>query len=236
MFIAASDEGVAAKEAALGCGVALPTAYHLLNTLVSEGLLEKDASRRYRLGVRAGMIGEAFSRSDIPSQLLLDAVHRVADATDETVYVSAWRGPEIRVLACREGSRAVRVAGVEIGPCGHGHARAAGKVLLAHATAEARNAYLATHALAALTRATITDRDRLLEELRRVEQQGFATDLEEFAEGVCCVSVPVFRDGHLVAALTVSCPAQAFGGACPQILDVLREQAQATCAAAPVAV
>ena len=45
-------------------------------------------------------------------------------------------------------------------------------------------------------------------ELERIQRQGWATDAEEAELGVRCVAAPVRDDaGHLVAALSISSPA-----------------------------
>jgi DNA-binding IclR family transcriptional regulator len=64
--------------------------------------------------------------------------------------------------------------------------------------------------LRALTPATITTREQLLEELRRIRSQGVAFDREEHTLGICAVGKTV-RDlmGNLVA-LTVPVPSIRF--------------------------
>src|SRR3979409_652347 len=49
LWLAGKAEGATAKEIALAHRLTLPTTYHLLNTLVDQGLLPKDEERRSRL-------------------------------------------------------------------------------------------------------------------------------------------------------------------------------------------
>jgi DNA-binding IclR family transcriptional regulator len=62
-------------------------------------------------------------------------------------------------------------------------------------------------ALVSFTDATIVDPMKLVDEFRNVEMRGYAVDLEEYAEGLCCVAAPV-RDATstVVAALSISGP------------------------------
>ena len=62
--VATSADGLQAKEVARQFGLSLPTAYHLLNTLDSEGMLFKDERRRYLIGPKASVIADAFNRSE----------------------------------------------------------------------------------------------------------------------------------------------------------------------------
>lgn len=114
------------------------------------------------------------------------------------------------MLASVEGSEIVRVAEVASGPYEHGHARANGKVLLAYAFAEVREAYLRSHPLVPLTDATIVEQAKLERELARIRSRGYAIDQEEYAAGVSCVGAPVFHEGHVVASLAVSVPSERF--------------------------
>lgn len=55
------------------------------------------------------------------------------------------------------------------------------------------------------TERTITDPDRLMEELEQVREQGYALDAREMEEHAECVGAPVFgADGNLVGAVSVS--------------------------------
>ena len=96
-------EGRTAKEVADALSLPLPTAYHLLGTLVAEGLAAKDSRRRYRLGPALGPIADAFVRQFSPPEYLIAPLHRLADETGETAYVGAWRHDRIVVLASVEG-------------------------------------------------------------------------------------------------------------------------------------
>ena len=221
--VADCDSGLRAKEVAFECGLALPTAYHLLNTLTAEGLLIKDASRRYVLGPRIGVLAHAYLRRATAPDALVDALGELAARTGETVYLSAWGRDGIQVLESVEGSRPLRVAGLAVGEAYlHGHARAAGKLLLALAPEAWRGRYLRSNPLSRLTPRTITDPAELERELALIRRRGFASDEGEFAEGVCCLAVPVVDDDAPLAAFAVSAPADRFARNRVEILRTLR--------------
>ena len=203
-------EGRTAKEVAVALSLPLPTAYHLLGTLVAEGLVAKDSRRRYRLGPALGAISDAFVRQFSPPEYLVGPLHRLAEATGETAYVAAWRHDRIVVLASVEGQNAVRVSGVHLGYIEAAHARASGKLLLAFAPEEVRTAYLALNPLVPITPGTIVQADEFELDLERTRLRGYAVDDEEFREGVACVAAPVLEGGHAVAAYSVSAPADRF--------------------------
>ena len=212
-------EGRTAKEVADALSLPLPTAYHLLGTLVAEGLAAKDSRRRYRLGPALGPIADAFVRQFSPPEYLIAPLHRLADETGETAYVGAWRHDRIVVLASVEGGNAVRVSGAHLGYVESAHARASGKLLLAFASDEVRAAYLTLNPLVPVTPRTIVQPDEFELELERIRLRGYAVDEEEFREGVACVAAPVVESGNAVAAYSVSAPAERFGRRRAELID-----------------
>jgi DNA-binding IclR family transcriptional regulator len=206
----AEHEGASATDVARQFDVPLPTVHHVLSTLAQEGLLEKDAARRYHMGPNVGVLSGSFVREQGVPSIWQRALAELASSTGETAHLAAWRGGEIRILAGVEGSRAVRVPDIHIGSYAHAHARAAGKLLLALAPPAQRDAYLALHPPTRLTAKTITSPVRLRVELERIAAAGYATDNEEFADGLACLSVAIIEGGAVVAALSVAAPSQRF--------------------------
>lgn len=210
LWVADQPHGATAKEIASAQDLALPTTYHLLNTLVDEGLLAKDVHRRYILGRSSAILAQAYLRGKAVPESLLTGLRELARRTEETAYLADWGEHDIRVLATVEGSHIVRVAEVGSGPYVHGHSRANGKVLLAYASEEVRDAYISAHPLVPLTKNTITASNQLDRELERIRERGYGYDEEEFAIGVSCIAAPLLHNGHLIAALGLSIPTERF--------------------------
>lgn len=209
LLVATSEEPVTATRAAERFELSLPTTYHLLSTLVSEGMLSKESGRRYRLGPKAAVLADAVARDQGAPEEYLHHLRKLAEATEETVYLSAWRGGEICVLATIEGEHAVRVAGIETGVTGFEHARASGKLLMALARPELRDPLLSGR-LAKRTSNTITTREGLAKEFETIRRERVAFDREEFSLGVTCISAPISEEGVAVAACTISVPTERF--------------------------
>jgi IclR family transcriptional regulator, acetate operon repressor len=210
LYLAGELGGRTAKQAADELGLSIATTYHLLNTLVAEDLLAKDSSRRYHLGPQIGLIADAFRRQLAPPEYLIVPLRALAERTGETVYLSGWHDGEIAVLASVEGTHAIRAAGPRTGFFGEAHARSSGKLLLALAPEDLRDAYLSTHPLRRLTSNTIVDLERLSAEFERIRRRGYAIDQEEFCDGVACVAAPVMQGGGVIAAFAIAAPAQRF--------------------------
>lgn len=226
LAVAANDEGLTVKEVASHFNLSTPTAYHLLNTLVYEGLLHKDERKHYSLGPRASTLSDAYNRRNVVPFNYETALRDLADETGETAYLSAWRNGAISVLASVEGSQAVRVAGLTTGYTDNIHARASGKLLLAFAPPALRESLLQNTVFTSITPHTIVTRAALDRELEQIREEGLARDRQEFREGVECISAPIRENGMVVACFTLSCPAERFTARQEQITQALLRSTQ----------
>jgi DNA-binding IclR family transcriptional regulator len=212
------------KELAQEIDTPLPTTYHLLKTLVDLGALVKLEREGYRLGPAIGALSDSYLEQGEPLRILEPAVRDLAKITGETTYMTAWRSGKIEVVVTVSSSRPVRVAPLGHGSQSYAHARASGKVMLAFARPSLREEYLYNNPLEKITPVTIDNSEILEGELKEIVKRGYATDLEEYAPDVSCLSVPVLASGHLIAALTVSAPTIRFNAE----FDTLLSQIWAT--------
>jgi len=210
LLAVAESEGLHAKEVSERFGLSLPTTYHLLTTLAAEGVITKDDRRFYRLGPRVAVLADAYSRIDAVPSNYTRAINALAQSTGETTYLSVWRSGAVKVLATAEGAHAVRVVGLDAGYSNNIHARASGKLLLAFASADVRNAAIEQMRFVPLTPNTITNKKDFLQELEAIRERGYSFDRQEFQLGVDCVCFPIFQSEHVVACITVSSPSTRF--------------------------
>ena len=191
LAVADSSNGLRAKEIMEKLGLSRQVTYHLIHTMHDTGIIRKNDSNRYVLGLAAVSIAEGFSRQLAPPEHLARRVRSIVAATGETAHAGGWVDGEIVALATARGDSPIGAAQVPQGYSGHAHARAAGKLLLALVEPSVREAYLAEHPLEARTHKTITDPDELMNEFEAIRARGYAIDNEEFHEGLQCLAVPV---------------------------------------------
>jgi IclR family acetate operon transcriptional repressor len=215
------------REISEALGLNTATCYHLLNTLESEGFIQRDSGRLVRLGHRIGELHDAFETMLRPDTLLLEQLESLNSRTGETSYLGVWDGDDVVSVAVREGRGGVRVQGLYLGYRGHGYARALARALLSHASEEFVDAYLRKAELEELTERTETDPNELKRLLRQARDAGLAIEEEEFTPGVCCIAAAVFApDGEAIAALSVSVPRARFDSEGRLIGRIVAEEAQ----------
>lgn len=225
--ILARRGAVGVSEIAIEIGVHKSTASRLLGALVERDLVEQIGDRgKYQLGF--GILRLATA---IPTRL--DLVRQARPVLDELV---GQFGETVNLAVIRSHfavniDQAMSPAAIAsqnwVGQPTPLHATSSGKVLLAHLGAADRTTLLDAAGLARFTPATITARTVLDQQLTAALEDGYATTLEEYEDGLNAVAAPV-RDhsGAVVAAVSVSGPAYRFdAGRIKEIVDELRQAA-----------
>ena len=183
------------------------TAFRLLDAMHELGFVRQDpATERYSIGLKAVQLGlSALGGLDITS-VAPGRLRVLVEETGESAFVAVLDDTEIVYLLKAEGQRAIRTTAV-LGSRRPTHCTALGKSLLAALPPEQASQLLSRAGLPRMTSHTITDLERLREELAYVRAQGYAVDRQEVEEGLMCVAA-VIRDhlGRPAAALSVAGP------------------------------
>ena len=89
---------------------------------------------------------------------------------------------------------------------------ATGKVLLSALGPDVFDDYLQSVEMQSFTPRTLTSKAELRREIRAVREKGFALDLEEFVQNLCCVAIPLpdHNGGAPLAAISIAMPKMRF--------------------------
>jgi len=181
--------------------------FRILATLQSRNYIEQNRSNdNYRLGIKCLELGQTFIRQRGLLKQAKPILQELAEATGETSYISILRGNEVVYLDAVETSSTVRVIS-RVGLHMPIHATAAGKALVAFESDEELLKRFSGE-IPRFTKGTKTRSEDLMKDLAAVRELGYATDLEEFEDGLRCIGGPV-RDytRKVVGAISVSGPA-----------------------------
>lgn len=209
-------ESLAEQEKAVGIGelaelTGLPqgTVHRLLQSLQLRGYVRRDTSRKYSLGTASVRLADAAQRSLARSARPYLA--QLVELSGETANLAVLEGDDVVYVAQVSSPHTLRMF-AEVGRHVPPHSTAVGKVLLAAMPRDRALGVVRRTGLPARTPSTITDLDAFSAELDLVTVQGWAADEEEQEVGVRCVAVPVGPPGAVVAALSLSGPADRFAG------------------------
>ena len=204
--LADADGDLGTNEIARRTRINPSTVSRLLATLGGAGLVAHSAETgRYRLGLRMLHYGNAvLSRLDL-REVTREHLQMLTTATGETATLSVAGGGTALTGDFVQSPASVQSVAT-LGRPSVAHATAVGKVMLAF-TDQRPDA-----PLTAFTDATITDPDRLHDEVERTRQQGWADATGEREQDLHAVAVPVRNaDGALLAILGVQGPSWRFG-------------------------
>ncbi len=184
-----------------------PTTHRYASTLVALNYLEQGPGRKYRLGMRAGDPGRSAvgstSLSNLPHQLLAELRDTSACTASiavlhgrDIVYIdrarSAWQGQS--EVAARLG-RGSRLPAKDT---------AMGRVLLAALSEQERREAVET-AGSPTAGEQSTSKNKLMDELKRTGEKGFAIADQLHVRGQLCVAAPIrSRSGEVIAAVDVA--------------------------------
>jgi len=223
--LASAGSPVGVGELAERTGLPQGTVHRLLQGLHRRGYVRHDASRKYSVGTAALRLGDAAQQSLARSARPFLA--QLVEASGETANLAVLEGDDVVYLAQVPSPHTLRMF-AEVGRHVPPHSTAVGKVLLAAMPREQAVALLRRIGLPRRTATTVTDLEVLTRELDAVRHDGWAADEEEQEAGVRCVAVPVFSGEQVVAAVSLSGPAERFGGGRdPQLVATMQRVSRA---------
>ena len=207
-FSQSPQHAISLEEITQSVGLAKTTVHRLLYSMKKIGYVsQNDETGQYQLSAKFLEIGRSvlpFQRLAVLARPMLENLRL---RCGESVHVGVLDKGLLTYIAVVESQNPYRFA-ASPGEFNYAHSTALGKCLLAYLSEEEIESIIALHGLPKVARHTITSGTQLLEELRRVREEGAAVNNEENVDGVICVAAPI-RDmgGQPVAALSVSGPA-----------------------------
>jgi DNA-binding IclR family transcriptional regulator len=201
------------------------TAYRYLTTLRKWRLVayvpETDL---YRLGPYLLVLAQRAGHSQALREAALPVMRQLRDDYNETVNLCELSGQEVIYIEIVASHRSLRMQ-AQIGSRDPAYSTAVGKALLA-ALPEAQWDRRLPDILQPRTAHTHRSRETLFAELALTRVRGYAVDRCENEEGAICIAAPIQDRATVVAAISVSAPADRIPVALePEIARAVQEAA-----------
>jgi DNA-binding IclR family transcriptional regulator len=184
------------------------TVFDILKTFENRGLMKKDErSQKYQLEIKLmEIIGAILNKMNL-KQVALPFMDQLSKKYDETVHLCIAVDDRALPILMIESTKILR-SFISLGESVPLYCTSSGKVMLAHWPADRSEEYLQKQKLERFTEKTITDSNKLKEELRNTVARGYAIDDAEKDEGIKCVAGPIKDfNGKVIATISVSGPA-----------------------------
>lgn len=200
-------KGISLKEIADQASLPKPTAFRILDTLLSLGYADQDAeTQHFVLGSRfLTFVKSSTTGADIVA-LAKPYMEGLGKTYGETVNLARLTGDQIIYVRILESNHSFRISD-EIGDRASVHSTAIGKAIAAFLPEAMLQEILNNTTYTAFTRKTITDEASLRKHLQAIQEQGYSIDDEEGHDGVLCIGAPIFnKDNIPFAAMSISMP------------------------------
>ncbi|CAA9441140.1 MAG: Transcriptional regulator, IclR family [uncultured Ramlibacter sp.] len=201
--LASASEPLGVSELARRVGESKARIHRHLLTLRQEGLLSQEsAGERYRLGWVLFELGQAAAAQFDIAEIAAPALRALRSATGLTVLLGQRAGDEIIMSHTYDSENMIAVTarrGLRV----PAHGSAAGRVMLAFASAEDRKRILGKP-LRKLTPHTLTNKAEIAARLDAITQRGYDYAANESQFGINSIAAGVFeRPGELAAVISI---------------------------------
>ena len=188
-------------------GIGRSKIHRLLDTLRYSGCAEQDPiSRKYFLGPKVLELAMNKLMNTDLIKIASAELEELLEECQETVHLATLDSGQVFYLDKKQAPQALGIIS-KVGQRLPAHCTGLGKVLLAYLDKKNLDEVIKKIGLPRFTDNTITNKEDLIEELRRVRESGFAIDNQEIEEGLCCVAAPIRNYmGEVIAAISISMP------------------------------
>ena len=211
-FLSLNEQETGITEISKKLHMGLSTVHRIITTLKSRGyVIQNQQTTKYRLGIKLFELGCAVQNTKRLVEITKHYLRQLSQNTNETANLAILEGKEVIYLDTIESPEILRTE-IMAGTRTPAHCTALGKVLLAFISSwEFENLYKRDEPLSSLTSKSISSLEELKKNLKKVKEQGYAVDREEYKIGINCIGVPIFgRNGEAIAAISITGPASRF--------------------------
>ena len=206
-YFYSENRALSAQEMSSQLSIPLSTTYKYLDVLLKRGFLSKNPdTKKFFLGLTIFKLGNLVAAKIKPIDVAQRHMKDLANLSGETVTLTIINGWESLCVEKIESPRRIKLS-VAMGDTLPLHAGASSKVLLAFQDNAFVDAMIRNVGLVKLTENTVTDPDRLKNELKLIRSQGFAYSDSEVDYGARAAAAPVLDSkGRLAAGIAVAGP------------------------------
>jgi DNA-binding IclR family transcriptional regulator len=199
-YLATSKEKTRLSDIAAILNIPNGTAYNILKTLEEYKLIEREmSSKQYKLGFKLFQLGNHVGYIRELREISLPFMRELTKDSGETSHLGIMFEEALYFLEIIESPQTTKTRAT-VGLSLPLNAPAVGKVLLAFQPEEEREKLIYSIDLPKFTPSTITERERLNEELELIVNQGYAVDNEEVFLGTTCIAAPIFNSSKKIYA------------------------------------
>jgi len=204
------NNGARVSEIANDLDLAASTVHNYVTTLEQNQMLVKEG-KVYHIGLKFLHFGGYARERKKFYSMIIEEITNLREETEERVQFLVEEHGRGYKIHNAWGAKGVRLD-TRIGHRTYLHTTSAGKVILAHLSAERVEKIIDYWGLPEITPNTITDREELFDELQEIRDRGYAFNYQERVTGLKAVGAPIKMNDQIVGAISISGPVNRMTG------------------------
>ncbi len=182
----------------------LSTTHRMLTALKDRGYVSQDQdTKRYGLGIEVLTLAvKLLNELDIV-RIAKPMLSLLSTKYGQLVYLSVLKNNKVVCVDMVNNARNMKYF-VQIGTTMPTYCAASAKAIVAYQDLEVMDRVLDRESYHKFTKNTLTSKDMVIQELKKVREKGYAFCDEEMEEGVNAIATPIRdRDGNVIASITM---------------------------------
>lgn len=200
-------EGIQISRLAEQVGLTKSTVHRLLATLTNMNYTIKDEETdKYKIGLQVLFLSRNLINNINVVTIAKPFLEKLCQEVNETIHLCIEDRGEVIYIDKIESNQTIRMYS-RIGSRAPIYCTAVGKVLLSGMDQDKKNETISKMKFIPKTPTTITSKEEFLEEIEKVDSQGYALDNSENEASLMCIAFPIFdHNGKIIASFSVSGP------------------------------
>jgi len=187
--IAAEQQKMGISDLARKLNMSKGTMHGITQAFLDLGVLTQDSNKKFSLGPTLIELGNKALAGDDLRLSLRPFLEELYSEFKETIFLGNSDGKKITIIDKVDKPFGLKIS-APVGTRIPLLAGATGKIFLSSLSDQDLQGVL-KDSLPKFTEKSITDRSKYIEEIKKVREQGYSTDFEEYMQGVNAVCVPI---------------------------------------------
>lgn len=206
-LLANNEEPLGITEISNSLNIPKSSTFDIVYTLVEKSFLEiaDERLRTFKLGLKIFTIGATFLRKGNLIQIVRPYLERVMQETQDTVFLAVENNADIvyldKVEPISEGIKTTAT----LGATNPMSITGLGRAILSTYSPEKVKKIVGEDPLITKTKYSINNYNDLMKELDFTRKRGYAIDIRESQEEICCVAAPIYDySNEAIAAISIA--------------------------------
>lgn len=202
-----SDSPLSLSEISKYTDISISTLQPILRTLNEYKYISQNELKQYQIGIELFKIGNEYINNNATIDIIRNSMKNIVHGCNEITQLGILDDNNINVIyiAKEEPYQAIKLMS-SVGKALPAYASALGKSLLSNYNPDIINKIFSTTKLEPLTSNTITDVNKLIDEINQVKIDGYSHEKGESDKDIECFAIPVTIRNKIKYSISVSAP------------------------------